>query len=93
MNEWTVVTVLIALIGLFITVGKPILTLNSNVVKLNINVEQNNKELEKHDKAFEQQKKDAQESHQRLWDKNDEQDKQLADHETRLGVLERTTGN
>lgn len=93
MNEWSVVTVLIALVGLFITVGKPILTLNSNVVKLNINVEQNNKELEKHDKAFEQQKKDAKESHQRLWDKNEEQDKQLADHETRLGVLERTAGN
>ena len=87
MNEWTVVTVLIALVGLFITVGKPILTLNSNVVKLNINVEQNNKELA-------QQKKDAKESHQRLWNKNDEQDKQLADHETRLGVLEeRTAGN
>lgn len=32
--EWTVVTVLIALVGLFVTVGKPILTLNSSITHL-----------------------------------------------------------
>lgn len=32
--EWTVVTVIIALVGLFKTVGKPIITLNSSITHL-----------------------------------------------------------
>ena len=39
MSEWTVVTVIVALVGLFLTIGKPIITLNSNIVKLNLTVE------------------------------------------------------
>ena len=40
MTEWGVVAVIIALVGLFITVGKPIINLNSNIVALNQKVEQ-----------------------------------------------------
>lgn len=82
MNEWTVVTVLIALVGLFITVGKPIINLNKNITTLNMTVQQNSKSIE------EQQKK-AHESHRKLWDHNTEQDKKLANHETRISLLER----
>lgn len=32
--EWIVVTVIIALVGLFMTVGKPIITLNSSITHL-----------------------------------------------------------
>lgn len=32
--EWTVVTVITALVGLFMTVGKPIITLNSSITRL-----------------------------------------------------------
>lgn len=32
--EWTVVTVIIALVGLFMAVGKPIITLNSSITHL-----------------------------------------------------------
>lgn len=32
--EWTVVTVLIAIVGLFITVGKPVITLNNSITHL-----------------------------------------------------------
>lgn len=32
--EWTVVTVIIALVGLFMTIGKPIITLNSSITHL-----------------------------------------------------------
>lgn len=32
--EWTVVTVIIALVGLFMTVGKPVITLNSSITRL-----------------------------------------------------------
>lgn len=32
--EWTVVTVIIALVGLFMTVGKPVINLNSSITHL-----------------------------------------------------------
>ena len=32
--EWTIVTVIIALVGLFMTVGKPIITLNGSITHL-----------------------------------------------------------
>ena len=32
--EWTVVTVIIALVGLFISDGKPVITLNSSITRL-----------------------------------------------------------
>lgn len=32
--EWTVVTVIIALVGLFMAVGKPIITLNGSITHL-----------------------------------------------------------
>ena len=32
--EWTVVTVIIALVGFFMTVGKPIITLNGSITHL-----------------------------------------------------------
>lgn len=76
-----VIAILVTLIGLFFTVGKPIIELNKNITTLNVTVSQNSKDI------AEQQKK-AHESHQKLWDHNDEQDKQLADHEKRIIVLE-----
>lgn len=88
MNEWTVVSVIIALVGLFITIGKPIINLNSNIVLLTASVQQNNKELEDQKKELEKQRDNAHNSHRRLWDKNEEQDKIINDHETRIKVLE-----
>lgn len=89
MNEWTVVTVLIALVGLFFTVGKPIISLNKNITKLDMSVERAYARLDKNEKAIEKHKESAHESHQKLWDHNAKQDDTLADHETRISVLER----
>ena len=38
MNEWTVVTVMIAVVGLFVTVAKPIIGLYSNNNRLSENL-------------------------------------------------------
>lgn len=89
MNEWTIVLTLSALIGLFMTVGKPLLSLNKSITTLNINVEQMNKRLDKQEEEMKVQQEHARESHQKLWDKNDEQDEKLADHETRIKILEK----
>lgn len=88
MNEWSVVTVLIAIVGLFATVSAPIISLNKNIATLNAEMKRSNARLDKHDIAFKEQQANAHESHQKLWEKNNEQDKVLSDHETRIKILE-----
>ena len=79
--EWTVVGVIVALVGLFATVGAPVIKLNSNITRSNIILDQIKKELS-------EQKIAAKESHRRLWEHNDEQDELIGDHETRITILE-----
>lgn len=89
MNEWVVVTVLVTLVGLFFTVGKPIIKLNETMTTLNVNVEHNSHELTELKNDFKSQRESAHESHQQLWMHNNKQDEKLQDHETRIGILER----
>ena len=88
MNEWTIITVLIALVGLFMTVGKPIITLNTNITLLRADIQQNSKEIEEQKKELQQQREYAKKSHEKIWGHNTEQDKMLQDHETRICILE-----
>lgn len=90
MNEWTVVLTLSTLVGLFLTVGKPIINLNNNLTLLNANIKQNSKEIAENKKELKSQREHAHESHEKLWKKNSEQDDVLNDHETRIKILERT---
>ena len=79
---------LAALIGLFFTVGKPIINLNKNIVTLNMSVGNLKEQLNKQGNDLEQHKIAEHESHKRLWDYNGEQDKKIDDHEKRIFVLE-----
>ena len=76
------VGVLIALLGLLTAVVTPVARLNSSITKLNTTMEHITKEVDG-------LKTDNHDSHKRLWDKNEEQDKALNDHETRITTLER----
>jgi uncharacterized membrane protein (DUF106 family) len=81
MTEWNIVLVLAELIGLFVLVGKPILTLNKTIVEVNAELKtlkerQNKAETSGH------------EENEKLWQHNDMQDEKLSDHETRIRVLE-----
>lgn len=81
MTEWSVVGVIIALVGLGAAIIKPILSLNTTITELTISAKQlrdNIAEL-----ANENTK-----SHRRLFEKNDEQDLTLSDHECRIKRLE-----
>lgn len=80
-DSWTVVGVIVALVGLFVTVGAPIIRLNGNIARSNVILDRLEKELAA-------QKMDAKESHRRLWKHNDEQDERIGDHETRITILE-----
>jgi len=74
-NEWTVVTVVIALVGLFVTVAKPIVGLTNNITRLSEIVER----LEARLTELSGENSDA---HRRMWER-------VEDHETRISVLER----
>ena len=82
MTEWGVVGVVIALVGFAATLQAPALKLNASITKLTVTVEQLVRDMS-------EQRERSREVHKRLWDKNDEQDKTLNDHETRITTLER----
>lgn len=89
MSEWTVVTALVVIIGLFATVGKPIINLNSNIVRLNMSLEALNEKEEKLEGDLEKHITHSHDSHQRIWEHNAAQDKRLDDHERRIDKLEK----
>lgn len=68
--EWTVVSVLVVLVGLIAAIAKPLLSLNSAITRLTASVES----LEKNIAA--------------LAGKADESRDKIADHETRLRMIE-----
>ena len=90
MNEWGVVLVLSTLVGLFFTVGKPIMTLNKNITTLNVNVENMRNDIQEQKKDLKQQKIDAHSSHEKLWNETSKINDKVADHEKRISVLENT---
>lgn len=77
MTEWTIITVIVTLIGLFVTLGKPIISLNTAITKLQTSMENLIKEID-------DLKTSNSRSHEKIFE-------QLDDHETRISVIERQT--
>lgn len=86
MTEWGVVGVIISLVGLFLTVGKPIIKLTSTISKLDDTCER----LDEQFRDFEINNKDG---HRRIWKHNEEQDDKINDHEKRITLLEEDSKN
>lgn len=81
MSEYGVIVIVVAMITTAITIMAPIIKLNTTITRLIVkldNLGTDMEELEKHNH----------ESHRRIWEKNDEQDGKLADHESRLKIIE-----
>ena len=83
--EWTVVTVVIARVGLGAAIIKPIVSLNTAITKLTVVVGQLQDNIESLTSR-------NSESHDRLFKRLDEQGETINDHETRITVLERHKG-
>ena len=79
--EWTVVTVVVALAGLFAAVAKPIVSLTRSITELTVVV----KNLQGDVKGLTEKNSQG---HARLWEKSEEQDRRLDDHEQRLHAME-----
>ena len=81
MTEWNVVLVLISLVTFAIAIGTPVIKLNTSITKLIT-------KLDVLGKDFADLEQRNHKSHVRLWEKNEEQDKQLVDHENRIQRIE-----
>lgn len=81
MSEWDIVGVLVVIIGLFFTVGKPIINLNTNITVLNESLRAEKERRAKFEKCSEKE-------HCDLWEYNDKQDKILEEHTMRLHDLD-----
>ena len=82
MTEWGVITVIAALVDLGAAICGPIIKLNTSITKLTETMRNVGERLNRLDE-------DNHDSHKRLWDKNEEQDNRLGDHETRIHLLEK----
>ena len=80
--EWQVVGVIVVLVGLAGSIIGPVIKLNSSITRLTVTMERLVRDMD----AFKESSRDA---HKRLWEKNDEQDKCIHDHETRITTLEK----
>lgn len=86
MERYEVIVIVVGLLTTALTIGAPVIKLNTAITRLivkldNLGKDMSDLELHNH------------ESHKRLWDHNDEQDVKLADHETRLSVIEKKERN
>lgn len=79
--EWTIVTVIIALIGLVGTFVKIASGLTKTLTELTVTVRELRSDLAT-------QRTSAHESHKRLWEHNTKQDGKIEDHEKRIYILE-----
>lgn len=82
MTEWQVFGVIVALVAFVTAIVGPLIKLNTSITRLTENIDRLVKDLA-------EQKEKSSESHRRIWAKNDEQDETLADHETRITILEK----
>lgn len=82
MTEWNVFLVIGEIAALLLMVVLPIVKLNTSIVKLTESINHIEKDY-----------KDAQlkntENHRRIWEKSQEQDDRLENHEIRINNLER----
>ena len=80
--EWQVVGVIVVLVGLAGSIIGPVIKLNSSITRLTVTMERLVKDVDVI-------KENSHDAHQRLWEKNDEQDKIINDHEFRITSLEK----
>lgn len=92
MNEWGVVSVIIALVGLIAGVAGPMIKVSSNLTKISTildSITQRVDKLEGADRDFQESSRQAR---GRLHERIDEVDHRVNNHEVRLSSLEQSKG-
>lgn len=80
---WEIFLGIAALLSFVIAVSGPLLKLNTSITKLNASVDTLKEAIDKIDK-------DNENSHKRIWEHNEAQDKLIADNIRRLDNIEHT---
>ena len=92
MKEWDIVLILVVLIDLFLTIYNPMSKSTKDntraMTELTVTMKNVSEKLIQFEKDMDSFQVHNHNSHQRLWDKNEEQDKQINEHEQRIGKLE-----
>lgn len=81
MTEWDVVVVIGGILSILAIVLPPVIKLNTTITKLNTIIEQIVADMRA-------TKDKNTETHKRLWQKNEEQDERIENHELRINNLE-----
>lgn len=84
MDEWTVISVLVTLVGLGAAIIKPLMSLKGVITRLSGLVEN----LEDSMSSAVVKNREA---HERIWERIDEQEGQLRGHEVRIMLMENKT--
>ncbi len=87
-NEWGVVGVIAALVGLAVAIIKPIVQLNTNIVRLTDAVDGLKKAHTKIEEANAEEHKKLHERINHRKKENEELDERVTDHENRISILE-----
>ena len=92
MNEWTVVTVIAAVVALVTAIVSPLLKLNTAIGTLTSTVESLSVKLGMVSEDTEKLTRRNSDTHERLFARLGEHDRLLSGHETRITVLEQGKG-
>ncbi len=84
--EWTVVTVLISIVGFVIAISTPLIKNTRAMTELTVSISVLNEQIKKMEERNDEEHKDFQAQ-------LDEHDDQIQDHETRLTVIEKINAN
>lgn len=88
--EWTVVTVLVVIVGLVAAIAKPMVTFTRTFASVTATLTSSMEEL-KH--SFDRFAEENKESHGRIYARMDLHEEKLGDHEKRISVLEHDGGD
>ena len=81
MNEWAVFGVIVSLFAFIVAVVKPIASLTKTITRLTVQIEGLREDMK-------EQKNKVHASFTKVWNHEEDQDRQIADHERRLCLLE-----
>lgn len=87
--EWSVVTVIVVLVGLFAAIAGPIIKLNSTITKLSTMIDYALKKLDELEEKDGMLREERKASHEKIHKRIDKQGELLRQHETRIQFLER----
>ena len=81
MNEWTIFLALGEIIALVLCLAKPMTELTKSITSLKCAIEETQNRLQKNEQS-------STIEHGKIWSEVEEHRDKIADHETRIGILE-----